>query len=139
MVTYQENCLPQAKSIELLYQAHNWLSYTKNMELTMRGIKNSLFMITATVENNLVGFIRVVGDGFTIIYIQDILVHPHYQQQGIGEELLTRVLERYPNVRQKVLLTDASKETKYVRDFYRKLGFKSCDNGQTVAMARFEN
>ena len=33
-------------------------------------------------EDRLVGLIRVVGDGLTIVFIQDLLVYPQYQRQG---------------------------------------------------------
>ncbi|WP_243259113.1 hypothetical protein [Clostridium sp. 'deep sea'] len=49
------------------------------------------------------------------------------------------VLKKYEHVRQKVLLTDAGKDTEYVRKFYSSLGFETCNKGITVAMARFDS
>ena len=37
-------------------------------------INNSLKVLTAWDDEKLVGLIRVIGDGYTIIYIQDILI-----------------------------------------------------------------
>jgi GNAT superfamily N-acetyltransferase len=98
----------------------------------MQAIKSSLDVFTAWDGE---GLIRVVGDGQTIVYIQDILVLQGYKRQGIGTALLRQALETYPHVRQKVLLTDDSPET---RGFYEANGFKSCDKGQVVAFARFD-
>lgn len=84
-------------------------------------------------KDQLVGLIRVVGDGVSIIYIQDLLVNPKYQRQGIGSELLKRVCREYKSVRQKVLLTEEAPNT---RNFYEKSGFKSCDQGNEVAFYR---
>ncbi|MCM6769021.1 GNAT family N-acetyltransferase [Weissella paramesenteroides] len=71
--------------------------------------------------------------GLTIVYIQDILVLNAYQNKGIASELLQRILNKYKNVRQKVLLTE---EASGVRYFYEKNGFESCDQGLLVAFAK---
>lgn len=93
-------------------------------------IQNSLLTIAAIDEGKLVGLIRVVGDGVSIIYIQDLLVDPQYQKQGIGSQLVKQVLTRYQSVRQKVLLTIDELGTRF---FYEKCGFSSCDQEQLVA------
>ena len=67
------------------------------------------------------GLVRAVGDGHTIIFVQDILVRPDYQRQGIGSALLRAVLERYADVRQIELVTDNTPET---RVFYQSAGFQ---------------
>lgn len=38
--------------------------------------------------NQLQGIIRVVGDGYTIVWIQDILVFPDQQRKGVGSALI---------------------------------------------------
>lgn len=93
-------------------------------------------VITAWDDQKLVGLVRVVGDGLTIIYIQDLLVHPNYQNQTIGTTLMTKVLNRYKQVRQRVLLTDDAPD---VRKFYEKNGFISADQGGTVAFYNFSH
>ncbi len=70
----------------------------------------------------LVGLVRVVSDGHTIMYLQDILIHPEHQRRGLGRALAERVLERYAHVRQKVLLTDDRPEQ---HAFYEALGFSN--------------
>ena len=97
-------------------------------------IKNSLLTVTAWDGSKLVGLIRIVGDGVTIIYIQDILVLKSYKRKGIGTYLINTVCEEYKAVRQKVLLTDDTPET---REFYESLGFVSCDKGQLVSFVKF--
>ncbi|WP_308776958.1 GNAT family N-acetyltransferase [Leuconostoc falkenbergense] len=86
-------------------------------------------VVSAWADNQLVGLVRIVGDGETIIFIQDILVDPKFQNQHIGTELMNRVLSQYPAVRQKVLLTEEAPD---VRHFYEKFGFKSADQGTLV-------
>lgn len=64
--------------------------------------------------------LRLVGDGFTIIFVQDILVFPREQRNGVGTALMKAVLDRYPDVRQIELATDNTSKTVA---FYKSLGF----------------
>lgn len=43
---------------------------------------------------HLVGYVAVVSNGVTDAYIQDVMVHPDYQRQGIGQHLMQRTLDR---------------------------------------------
>ena len=42
----------------------------------------------------LIGYVAVVSNGVTDAYIQDLMVHPDYQHQGVGRQLLQNVLDR---------------------------------------------
>lgn len=66
------------------------------------------------------GNIRVVGDGYSVVFIQDILIFPEYQRQGIGTALLQHILQEYKDVYQKHLLTENTEKTV---QFYKSLGF----------------
>lgn len=103
-----------------LYTQVGWTSYTENMTALERGYKNSLLVLAAYENEELLGIVRVVGDGATIILVQDILVYPQKQRQGIGTSLLKAVLERYADVRQIQLVTDNTPKTVA---FYQSLGF----------------
>ena len=103
-----------------LYTQVGWTSYAENMTALERGYKNSLLVLAAYENEELLGIVRVVGDGATIILVQDILVYPQKQRQGIGTSLLKAVLERYADVRQIQLVTDNTPKTVA---FYQSLGF----------------
>ena len=103
-----------------LYTQVGWTAYTENMPVLEQGYKNSLLVLAAYENGELLGIVRVVGDGATIILVQDILVYPQKQRQGIGTALLKAVLERYAAVRQIQLVTDNTPKTVA---FYRSLGF----------------
>ncbi|WP_099364247.1 GNAT family N-acetyltransferase [Fredinandcohnia onubensis] len=122
------------EQLERLYNDVEWYAYTQDLDVLQQAFEQSLEVISAWDGEELVGLIRIIGDGLTIIYIQDILVLNAYQNQGIATQLMQRVLEKYKNVRQKVLLTDEAPD---VRHFYEKNGFHSCDNGSLVAFAKF--
>lgn len=91
------------------------------MKKSVYGCANSLLTLAAHEEAALAGLIRVVEDGHTIVFVQDILVRPQFQRRGIGPALLQAVLNRYAGVRQIELLTDDTPET---AAFYRSMGFR---------------
>lgn len=78
-----------------LYNEVGWIAYTEKPEVLEQGYKNSLLVLAAYEKDELLGIIRVVGDGHTIVFVQDILVFPNYQRKGIGTALLKAVLYRY--------------------------------------------
>ena len=106
--------------IKRLYTEVGWTAYTENMQTLEQGYKNSLLVLAAYQNEELLGIIRVVGDGFTIVFVQDILVFPQKQRQGVGTALLKAVLAKYPDVRQIELVTDNMPKTVA---FYKSLGF----------------
>lgn len=110
-----------ADEIKSLYDSVGWKAYTENMDNLMRGFKNSLKVLAAFDGNKLIGIIRAVGDGFTMVFIQDVLVIPSEQGKGVGKSLLKAMIDLYPEVRQIELATDI--DTKTI-GFYKSLGFK---------------
>lgn len=122
------------KQVEKLYNDVEWYAYTKDLEVLQRAFNHSLEVISAWDGDELVGLIRAVGDGLTILYIQDILVLKAFQNQGIATQLMEQMVDKYKNVRQKVLLTEEAPD---VRHFYEKNEFKSCDQGTLVAFVKF--
>ena len=103
-----------------LYSEVGWTAYTERMPALREGYKNSMLILGAYENDELLGIIRAVGDGYTIVFIQDILVYPSRQRQGVGTALLKAVLDRYPEVRQIELATDNTPKT---IAFYKSLGF----------------
>ena len=113
-----------------LYTSVGWTNYTDNPEILRNAYLNSLKIYGAYVDGKLVGIIRAVGDGFSVIFIQDLLVHPDFQRNGIGTLLLKRMLKEYENVYQMHLITEDSEKT---ISFYKSLGFT--DNGDVNCKA----
>ena len=103
-----------------LYAQVGWTAYTQVPSALEQGFRHSLLVLAAYEQDALLGLIRVVGDGATVVLVQDLLVYPDKQRQGIGTALLKAVLERYSAVRQIQLVTDDTPKT---IAFYRSLGF----------------
>ncbi|MEP6493340.1 MAG: GNAT family N-acetyltransferase [bacterium] len=47
-------------------------------------------------DNQLVGSVRLLTDGYFFATIPEILVHPAYHGRGIGRELMRQIVERSP-------------------------------------------
>ena len=104
-----------------LYASAGWTAYTDQPEILRKGFENSLLTLAAYDGENLLGIIRTVGDGATIVLVQDILVFPEHQRKGVGSALLQAILDRYSHVRQIQLTTDKTPRT---MAFYKSMGFR---------------
>lgn len=102
-----------------LYTSVGWSNYTRNPDLLHRAVENSLWKLSVWDGRELVGLARAVGDDASIAYIQDILVRPDRQRNGIGTRLAAAALERFAHVSQIVLITDDEPKT---ASFYRSVG-----------------
>ena len=103
-----------------LYESVGWVNYTKKPQMLKEAYLHSLKIYAAYAENKLVGIIRVVGDGSSVVFVQDLLVYPEHQRQGIGTALLKKIMEEYDGVYQLHLLTENTEKT---IAFYKSLGF----------------
>ncbi|WP_045732375.1 GNAT family N-acetyltransferase [Pseudarthrobacter chlorophenolicus] len=121
-----------------LYGAVEWLAYTKDPDALQRALQGSSTLVAARDGQVLVGLARVISDGASICYLQDILVLPSHHRRGIGRALAERALEEYPHVRQKVLITDDEPKQKA---FYESLGYAQTDEfrgGSVRAFVKFD-
>lgn len=121
------------EQLEKLYNDVQWYAYTNDLDMLQQAVSQSLDVISAWDGEELIGLIRVIGDGLTILYVQDLLVLHAYQNQGIATQLMQHMLNKYRHVRHKVLLTEEAPD---VRHFYEKNDFQSCDKGTLVAFAK---
>ena len=108
------------KEILDLYSSVGWSNYTNRPEMLKNAYEHSLKSYGAYVDDKLAGIIRVVGDGYSVVFIQDLLIYPEYQRKGIGRALLQHVLQEYKDVYQKHLLTENTEKT---IAFYKSIGF----------------
>lgn len=116
-----------------LYKSVGWSAYCSQPQVLRRAFENSLCTLAAWEEDRLAGLIRCVGDGQTIVFIQDILVDPAFRRRGIGTMLIGTIRERYTHVRQMHLLTDDLPETV---GFYKATGFTPAEKVRCRAFTR---
>ncbi len=116
-----------------LYTDAQWTNYTADKNKLNEAYQNSDYVAYAWDNDKLVGAIRVISDGISIVYIQDLLVLKSHQHMGIGKKLMSLADKRYENVRQKVLITDKSVKTE---SFYKTSGFKDCSDVNITAFIK---
>ncbi len=134
MIGYKKNDTISFDEIFPLYDAVGWSNYTSNPTMLQNALEHSLFLLSARdEEGKLIGFLRAVGDGYSIVYIQDIIVLPEYHRQGIGTQLLRQTMEHFKEVYQMILTTDSELKT---IAFYEANGFTALSKyGCTSFMA----
>ena len=116
-----------------LYQSVGWTNYLERFDILEEAYANSLCVLGAYDDDRLIGIIRAVGDGQTIVFVQDIIVLPEHQRKGIGTKMLKAVIDKYKYVYQMELLTDNTEKTKA---FYRSVGFTASDDIGCVAFIK---
>ena len=114
----------EEEEILSLYRSVGWENYCRHPEMLKNAFGNSLCILGAYADDQLIGLIRAVGDGHSILFIQDLLVRPDYQRRGVGSGLMEEMLRRYGHVYQIQLVTDNTEKTKA---FYRTQGFRPLD------------
>jgi len=75
MIHYKTNPQLDFAAVLDLYASVGWSNYTNRPQQLEQAFHQSLFVMAAYDEDKLVGLIRVVGDGLTIVFIQDLLVY----------------------------------------------------------------
>ena len=114
-----------------LYQAVGWTNYTNQPQMLAQALSHSLASYVARDDEKIVGLVRLIGDGFSSVFIQDLLVLPSYQRQGIGSSLMKQALADYKDAYQVQLATDESEKT---LGFYRSWGFETLSSLQCTGM-----
>ena len=119
------------EEVKRLYEEAGWRAYLTDDEKLRRALRNSLYLLGAFEGEELVGFIRCVGDGEHIVLIQDVLVKEADRRKGVGSALIRNVLTKYRQVRMISLYTDAEDEAD--NGFYQSLGFRKIGENHMVS------
>jgi len=85
--------------VERLPTVEEYLSFRRAVgwndvdeDTAREGLQGSLFSVCAMKGEQTIGCGRVVGDGAIYFYIQDIMVMPGFQGQGIGKSIMEAVM-----------------------------------------------
>lgn len=121
MVQYVEDQLDIDTYLELR-KAVEFRPLTRDQ--ARKALNNSLYILTAFQNGRAVGMGRIVGDGAVICYVQDLIIRPEVQGQGIGGTILQNLKDfvlrlGYPGTTMMLCLMCA----KGREEFYKKYGF----------------
>ena len=121
MITYKEHT-PTPTEFNSLSDAVG--CGTKDSEILQEALKNTLYSLCVYDDNKLIGYGRIIGDKTIFLYIHNVMVLPEYQNQHIGSQIVTLLLEQVDVYRQfnsdirTYICAAKGKES-----FYEKFGF----------------
>ena len=107
-------------ALQKLFVAAGWSDGGETAEMLQNfnvPFINSTLVISAWDNTELIGVVRVLSDKMFRSIIYDLIVLPEYQGQGIGQELIKRCIDCYPNSEWLVQTTNE------ISPYYEKIGF----------------
>ena len=108
------------KQVNELFAALGWTAF---VGLLPDLLLNSTYVVSAWDGARLVGMARVVSDRVYISTLQQVGVHPDYQRQGLGSELVRRCVAQFAHT-QFLLTYDHESQV----SFYTRFGFTKTSN-----------
>ena len=131
MITIKKQEIVKLEDVLHLYQAVGWTNYTNQPQMLEQSLAHSLAIYVARDGEEIVGLGRLVGDGFSSGFVQDLIVLPTYQRQGIGSDLMKEALGDYKDAYQVQLVTEQTERT---LGFYRSMGFEILSTYNCIGM-----
>ena len=125
MIHYEFNVPVPASVLADLRESVGWNRMQQDLANPL--LSNALTLCAFNAER-LVGYAAVVANGVTDAYIQDVMVHPDYQRQGIGTQLMERLLSHLKQ--NGIYMVSVIYGDKALRPFYEKFGFFTMLCGQ---------
>ncbi|MDT9001833.1 GNAT family N-acetyltransferase [Paucibacter sp. APW11] len=116
---------PSAADFKALYDSTGWGSPHRNPDDYARALAGSWRVVAAYGSDaagkpRLVGFARLISDGVLHAYVNEMIVHPEAQGQGLGSRLLKELLA----ICQLAGITDIQLfSARGKRGFYERHGF----------------
>jgi len=124
-IKFVDTC-PEEEIVEL-YKAGGWWKDSYDPSGIKPLIEGS-FAFAVAVESSsgkAIGMGRIISDGASDAYIQDLVIMPEYRGQGIGKKLVSALLKRCLS---KGLLWVGLIAEPDQDEFYSSLGFKHMKN-----------
>lgn len=105
----------------------------KSEEAAAAGLPNTRYAVVIERDGVAIGMGRVIGDGGTAFQVTDIAVLPEHQGQGLGKQIVARLVDwlrtSAPKSGYVSLIADGT-----AKDLYAKFGFKETAPEGSVGM-----
>lgn len=125
---YKYNVEISKEQLVNLFKAVGWKTAEYPEEL-YNAIKNSEYVMSVWKDENLVGLISAITDGYINVFITYLLVKPEYQNMGLGKIMLDDFSKTFEGFGRRILTTESDKEK-----FYSKFNF----NVDGIAMFNYD-
>ncbi|HEU4269072.1 TPA: GNAT family N-acetyltransferase [Streptococcus pneumoniae] len=131
MITIRKQEIVKFEDVLHLYQAVGWINYTNQPQMLEQALYHSLVIYLALDGDAVVGLIRLAGDGFSSVFVQDLIVLSSYQRQGIGSSLMKQALGNFKEAYQVQLATE---QTEKNVGFNRSMSFEILSTYNCIGM-----
>ena len=115
-LSYDEKPI-ETKSRMDLYKNAGWWEERKEQDIKM--VLESVISVGAWENGKLIGFARAVSDGKFRAYVEDVVVHSGFRNNGIGKGAVTKLINELSHIDVVSLFCE-----EHLIDFYKKNGFK---------------
>lgn len=116
--------VPKTSEIIAVYNSSGIKRPTKNSDRITKMYENSNLIISAWLNNELIGISRSITDFCYACYLSDLAVKSEYQKEGIGKRLI-ELTEKEIGKETALILLSAP----IAMEYYPKIGFDKIDNG----------
>lgn len=96
-----------------------WTNLVEKNQDTKGAWLNSNIAFVVEADDQVVGCIRGLTDGFISLFVCEVIIHKGYRGLNLGNELLKYVHSLYPKTRMELLASSTS------RTFYEAKGFRT--------------
>jgi len=120
-VTYTDRRDISPASVQALFRRNEWSDWWTRRDIAWY-LERVLMVVSAWHGRRLVGVGMLVGDGRIDVHLSMLLVDAPYQRQGIGTELVRRMVDRATQLRPYSFQTDVFSED--AERLYARFGFR---------------
>ena len=129
------NSIQQRGLLELFVEA-DFSDNTVSCSWLDDAVKGSLLAVAAEDDSGrIIGFARVLGDGVSDCYIQDVVVKSSCRRQGIGRKLIEFALAE---LKKRSIDWVGLIATPGNAEFYRRLGFEPMNGFTPMVLKKYE-
>lgn len=107
----------------------------RSLDRDKAALAHSVFVASARRNGELIGLVRLVGDGAYILHVADFEVRPDFRRQGVGRKLMEMAIDfakeskigTGENFGEFTLFANVGADA-----FYEQLGFVRAPNGMVL-------
>lgn len=123
-IEFKVGIVPKTSEIIEVYDSSGIKRPTSESGRITKMYENSNLIITAWLNNELIGISRSITDFCYVCYLSDLAVKNEYQKEGIGKKLIELTVKEIGEKTALILLS-----APIAMEYYPKIGFKKIENG----------
>ncbi|MBD1383444.1 GNAT family N-acetyltransferase [Metabacillus arenae] len=130
-IIYKTDAAVSPEDVSSVFKMSGIKRPSDDLPRLQRMIDHADVIITAWVDDKLVGIARAITDFSYCCYLSDLAVHKEYQNMGIGRELV-RLLHEHVGEEVALLLLSSP----IAMEYYPHIGFEKIENGYRIPRMR---